>query len=171
MGLTRTAFPLALAALFAAATPGLAAAASTQRFIVQLASGLCGANNPANDSSLRRLPSGLKNAGSSNVSVVCSQWGDDFATAPAYTAYVYFRNDRSGSYKVTCTLTMGTPNYSQVASTQTITIAAGATGHLQWTTADYGSDNNMQWVNLQCSVPPAFSMREVGFGFEQEIGA
>jgi hypothetical protein len=172
-GRNRATLPLALAlAVLAGATPAPSHATTSQRNIAQLGVGLCGANNPANNTSLRRLVTGLRNVSAGNVSVVCGQWGDDnVASGYANPVAVYFHNDRAAGYNVTCTLTMGVPNYGQVAYTRTSYIAAGASGSISWNGTDYGSQNlNAQWVNLQCSLPQSFTLQEVQFIYSEEVG-
>ena len=157
------------AVLLLAPAPGMGAASKT-RTVMQLANGLCGANNPANDPKLRRLTSGLRNTDPANVSVVCSQWGDDATGSASSFVFVYFRNDKAVSASVSCTLTMGVPSYTTTTSTKSLSLAAGASNFIGWNTSDYGSDLNAQWVNLQCSVPQSFTMREIGFNIEEYVG-
>jgi hypothetical protein len=159
----------ALVALLGAATA--APAATADRSIVQLAAGICAANNPANEPSLRRLPSGLKNATTSNVSVVCAQWGDDDTAAAMASATIGFKNEKTSGYSVTCTLSAGTPLHGQVASTKSLYLAGGATGAITWTTADYGTGPDMQWLNAQCSLPGGWKMQEVGFAYAEDVDA
>jgi hypothetical protein len=148
-----------------------ASAATVARSVMQLAPGVCGANNPANDVNLRRLPVGLKNAGTVSVSVVCSQWGDDNNSQAMGAAYIYFRTEKTTPATVTCTLSAGTPFYGQVASTKSLTLAGPTTGALVWTEADYGSSADTQWANIQCSVPAGWLMRELVFSYAENVGA
>jgi hypothetical protein len=148
-----------------------ATAATVDRTIMQLAPGVCGANNPVNDPSLRRLPTGLKNATTVNVSVVCNMWGDDATAAVMGYVFVYFKNEKTTSSSVTCTLSAGVPVYGQTTSTKSMTLAAGAVNFLAWNSADYGTDVNTQWVNLQCSVPAGWSMRELGVVYSENVGS
>jgi hypothetical protein len=170
MRLSRTTLPFALATFVIALAPGASSAATVQRVIGQLANGLCGANNPANDPSLRRLLTGLRNVGTSNVSVVCSQWGDDYSTLAATSTVVYLRNDKATGANATCILAMGTPFHGQVTVTKTIYVAAGVAVPLSWTTVDYGTNVDMQFINLQCSLPPGFTMQEIGLQYDENIG-
>jgi hypothetical protein len=148
-----------------------ASAATVGRNIVQLAAGICDANNPVNDQYLRRLPSGVKNASTTNISVVCSLWGDDYTAAAMTGAGVYFKNEKTTAGTVTCTLQAGIPYYGQLARTKSLTIAAGGYDFIPWSTADYGTGTNMQWVNLQCSVPAGWNIREVYVLYNENVGA
>jgi hypothetical protein len=159
-----------VATLVAVLAPATVDAATTQRSILQMAPGLCGANNPANDPYLRRLTNGLKNGGTTTVSVVCSLWGDSTATSYASMAYVYFKNDKTTGVNVNCTLSMGRPRDAQTAITRSTYVAAGAVASTVWTNADYGNDANKQWVNLQCSLPSGVVIREIGADMHEEIG-
>jgi hypothetical protein len=163
--------PLAIAAVAAALASPLASATTAPRNIVQVGSGLCAANNPANNTSLRRLPQGLRNVGSVNVSVVCALWGDDATAAAASAVAVYLRNEKSEGTHVTCTLTMGTANYTQVATTKTTDLPGADGSQLEWGTADYGSNADKQWVNLQCSLPPGIVIEEVHMAYAEEVGS
>jgi hypothetical protein len=165
----RKSFGLAILVALAGAA-STATAATGSRFIWQLAPGVCGANNPANDVSLRRLPTGLKNASTGPVSVVCSMWGDDNNAVPMSVAYVYIKNEKTVGANMTCTMSAGTPYYGQVAITKTIYIAAGATSNFDWDGSDYGFSADIQWFNLQCSLPAGWSMRELQFGYSEDIG-
>jgi hypothetical protein len=161
---------LATVALASALSPSPASAATSNRAITQLATGICGANNPANDVYLRRLPTGLKNAGANNISVVCSLWGDDGTAQAATSMWVYFRNDKNVAGKVYCTLAMGVPEYSQVVVTGSIIVPAASSASFYYDTDDYGTSIDKQWVNLQCSLPPGYSMREVAMMYDEDIG-
>ena len=144
-----------------------ASAAYVDRVLSQLAPGLCAANNPANEQYLRYLLSGLRNAGTANVSVVCSKVGDDLTGASMTQAYVYLLNNKATEGTATCTLASGSPYYGQVSYTKTVTVAAGLEGAAVWTTSDYGTSADNQWVNIQCSLPPGWTMQEVGSAFAE----
>jgi hypothetical protein len=159
---------IALAALASVATN--ASAVTSQRVIMQLGPGSCGANNPANDQYLRRLPTGLKNATTTNISVVCSLWADDPSPAAMSFVGVFFKNEKATGSTVNCTLSAGTPYYGQIASTKSLYVAAGGTSQINWNTSDYGSGTDTQWVNVQCSVPAGWSMRELSYFYEEEVG-
>jgi hypothetical protein len=163
--------PLAVAALVAAVASPPSSAMTATRNIVQVGSGLCAANNPTNNTSLRRLPQGLRNVGSVNVSVVCSLWGDDATAAAASAVAVYLRNEKTDGTHVTCTLTMGTPFYTQSASTKTTDLPGADGSQLEWSTADYGTDGDKQWVNLQCSLPPGIVIEEIHMAYAEDIGS
>jgi hypothetical protein len=161
-----------LAVLMLAAPSADAVDVLTQtRTVIQLATGLCGANNPANEPKLRRLPSGIRNTDPANVSVVCSQWGDDAAISGSSYVFVYFKNDKAVNYTIACTLTMGVPSYTTTVVTKSVIVTAGTDNFIGFSPSDYGSDTNAQWVNLQCSLPQAFTMREIGFNTEENIGS
>jgi hypothetical protein len=162
--------PLAAAALGLALASTPASATLSTRSIMQQASGICGANNPANDVYLRRLPTGLKSAGASNISVVCSLWGDDGSTQAASAAWVYIKNEKAVGANVYCTLAMGVPEYSQVTVTRTVYVPAGATSAVFWDTTAYGTSIDKQWVNLQCALPPGWSMTEIGMTYDENVG-
>jgi hypothetical protein len=166
----RAALATLLCAGLGLAAADTATAVTTTRTVGQLANGLCGANNPANDPNLRRLPTGLKNAGTTTVSVVCAQWADDTTAAVANSVVVYFKNDKTVGANVSCTLSMGVPYYGQVASTRSVYVAAGGTANILWDADQYGTNANQQWVNLQCSVPSAFTMREIFFSYDEDVG-
>jgi hypothetical protein len=165
--------PLPLAALVLAASLASPAPAATQtRYIIQLAPGVCGANNPANDVSLRRLPTGLKNAGTSTVSVVCTLWGDDGTAAAATNVRVFFSNGKPTAATITCTLHMGLPVTFQTTSTKSANVAGySSNNQLSWGTTDYGSDANAQWATLQCSLPPGFTLAEFNVNYEENVGS
>jgi hypothetical protein len=148
-----------------------AEATTVNRTILQLATGVCDANNPANDPNLRRLPNGLKNASAGSVSVVCSQWGDDNTASFMAYAVVWFKNEKAAGATVNCTLSAGTPFYGQTAITKSVYVAGGAEGSVTWDFNDYGFSSNMQWVNLQCSLPAGWSMRDIYFSYAEEVGA
>jgi hypothetical protein len=157
-------FPLplvfVLAIGLAAALPAARAATTTETR--QLAPGVCSANNPANDASLRLLPaSGLRNAGTQNVSVVCSFAGNAAAGNAITWIQVRVRNDRAVEYPVTCTLWLGVPG-NNVASTQAQTLTANSDGQFFWDGTQYGSDALKQAVNLQCSLPQSFTLMDIG---------
>ena len=167
----RSPLPLVAVAVAAVLVSGAAPAAVVTRDIVQLANGMCDANNPANEQYLRRLPTGLRNGGATPVSVVCSQWGDHYNAAAVKYVRVNFKNDKTVPTTVTCTLTMGTPMFGQVTSTKSeYASAGGGEAAIVWNTEDYGTDATSQWVNLQCSLPQAVTMREVFFRFDQDVG-
>jgi hypothetical protein len=172
MNASRTLTAAALTAgLVAALAPANASAFTlATRTILEQAVGLCGANNPANDQYLRRLVTGLKNAGTSNVSVVCSQWGDDANAQAAQLAFANIRNDKPTGMNVYCTLTMGQPGYSQVAITKGIYVPANTTSTVSWNTSNYGTNEEQQWVNLQCALPPGYALREIGYVYDEDIG-
>jgi hypothetical protein len=170
MRLLRSPLPFAVAALVALSGVAPASAAVVTRDIVQLANGMCDANNPANEQYLRRLPTGLRNGGANTVSVVCAQWGDRYNAAAAKYVRVDFKSDKSVPTTITCTLTMGTPLFGQVTSTKSEYLAAGGETAIVWNTEDYGVDPSAQWVNLQCGIPQAVSMREVFYRFDQDVG-
>jgi hypothetical protein len=148
-----------------------ASAATVGRTLSQLAPGLCNANNPANQDYLRNLLTGLKNATTVNVSVVCSKIGNDQATSAMSSVFVYFKNEKATSGTVSCTLAAGSPYWGQTNYTKSMTLAAGASNYIGWTVADYGSSTHNQWVNVQCSLPPGWNMQEVGSIFQEEVGA
>jgi hypothetical protein len=145
-------------------------AAQQLRSVIQMAPGICGANNPANDTSLRRLSSGLRNTGTVTVSVVCTLWGDDSSPEAAVAANVYVRNDRASGANFTCTLTHGIPVYGQTTSTKTVYVAANSGGVLSWTPTDYGTGTNQQWVMVQCSLPQAMTIQEITSAYYEDVG-
>ena len=161
---------LALATLVVALIPLTTTAVTQDRKILQVATGLCGSNNPVNDQYLRRLPSGIRNSGTVNISVVCSQWADENTVGPASQVFAYFRNDKAVAYNVTCTLSEGIPFYGQVTSTKTVSVPAAGSDFISWSTADYGSADKSKWTNLQCSLPQAFTIREIGMTYPENVG-
>jgi hypothetical protein len=138
------------------------AGAATTSELRQLAPGVCSANNPANDPALRLLPaSGLRNAGTQNVSVVCAVAGNAAAGNAITWIQVRVRNDRTADYPMTCTLWLGVPG-NNVASTQAATVSAGSDGQFFWDGTQYGNDALKQAVNLQCSLPQGFTLMDIG---------
>jgi hypothetical protein len=166
----RTSLTVAGVVLLAAGAATVSAA-TVSRTISQNAPGLCSANNPANQQYLRNLLGGLKNATTVSVSVVCSKVGDDQTVNAMNSAFVYFKNEKATSGTVTCTLAAGSPFYGQTNYTRSATIGGGGTGSIFWDTTDYGSSNHNQWVNIQCSLPAGWVMREVGSLFDENVGA
>ena len=168
--MSRIPFAFVLAVL-AGLLSGQAVAATTSRGITQVASGSCGANNPANDANLRRLPTGLRNVGTTAISVVCTQWGDEYgSTSPIYV-YVFFRNEKTTTISVSCTLSQGIPYYGQVSTTRSISLGGGVVSSIQWDDAQYGTSWQQMAANLQGSLPPGVTMREIGFAYNENIGA
>jgi hypothetical protein len=157
--------------LLVAALPSAAPAGTLPRTLIQVGPGACNANNPANDTNLRRYPTGLRNVGTSTVSVVCTQWGDAGNAAAASNVTVYFRNPKSTGTYVTCTLTMGTPQYTQTAVTKQVDLPGADGAVLTWTTDDYGTNNDKQWANLQCGLPAGMVLEEIQVVSAEEIGA
>jgi hypothetical protein len=158
---------LALATLLSSAAP----AATVQRRIFQLAPGICGANNPANDSQLRRLANGLRNSGTSTISVVCTLWGDDGTVAAASAVQLYFGNNKATGATLACTLTMGLPLSSQTTSTKSQSVAGyGINALLEWNTGDYGTSGDAQWATLQCSLPPGITLNEISMTYLEDVG-
>jgi hypothetical protein len=153
-------------ALAAASTAG---ADTFERQMVQVASGTCGANNPANDASLRRLVTGLKNSGTTTVSVVCTLMADHNNVEAPSLVYIYARNDKAVGGNISCTLTQGIPSSGQSATTRSVYVSAGGTQVLQWTQADYTGSSAMAEPNLQCSLPAGWSLQEVGYFYYETI--
>jgi hypothetical protein len=156
---------LALVACF----PASVGAATQQRLVLTIGSGICSANNPANEPNLRYLTTGVKNAGSTTISMVCAEWGDRLAGAAPTSVYVIVANDRLSTVGVSCTLSQGTFAAGQVAVTKSVSIGAAAFETLTWTQSDYGASQNQQPLNLQCSLPPAGVLRDIGYYYDEPV--
>jgi hypothetical protein len=165
--------PLSVAALvLAAAVAPSAPAATAPRGIIQLAPGICGANNPANDAQLRRQSYGLRNVGTTTISVVCTLWGDDYTVAAATSVRLFASNGKATQASMSCTLHMGLPVNGQTTSTKVLTIPGyNSNSQLSWTTTDYGTSQDAQWVTLQCSLPPGFTIAEINMNYDENVGS
>jgi hypothetical protein len=49
-------------------------------------------------------------------------------------------------------------------------VGGNASSNLFWDETDFGTMADKQWVNLQCSLPQAFTLREIGYTYNEDIG-
>jgi hypothetical protein len=147
-----------------------AGAATQQRLFMQGATGPCDAVNPVSDSKLSRTSTGLRNVATTNVLIGCSMLGDEASTGPAAQVFIYFKNHTGTTKNITCTLAT-TPYWGISFSNKTITLAGNGYDYLEWTPGNYPSTIQARVMNLQCTLPPGISAREIGVRYNEDVGA
>ena len=129
--------------------------------IQQNASGTCNGALPFFDQQLRFRPLAVKNEGTTNAFVTCTQLNK--LSNDVEQAIVYLHNTGTATVTVNCTLVDGRDSFGNQAYPKSVQLFAGAQGMITWNNGDtFFGANFRDLINFSCNLPIATELEFIG---------